>query len=128
MLGLEDFMTIQALVKRGVYRCDIAEQLGVHPKTVSRAVQRGYSRRFHFWATDCEDAEHTYEALVRAFEWFGGVPAEVLVDNQKAAVLAHRRGRDVQFHPRFLDLAGHYGFQIGRASCRERGEVAGEGV
>src|SRR5262252_1335761 len=41
MLGLEDFMTIQALVKRGVYLCDIAEQLGVHPKTVSRAVQRG---------------------------------------------------------------------------------------
>jgi transposase len=41
MLGLEDFMTIQALVKRGVYACDIAEQLGVHPKTVSRAVQRG---------------------------------------------------------------------------------------
>ena len=41
MLGLEDFMTIQALVKRGVYLCDIAEQLGVHPKTVSRAVRRG---------------------------------------------------------------------------------------
>jgi IS30 family transposase len=36
MLGLEDFMTIQALVKRGVYLCDVAEQLGVHPKTVSR--------------------------------------------------------------------------------------------
>ena len=41
MLGLEDFMTIQALVKRGVYLCDIAEQVGVHPKTVSRAVKRG---------------------------------------------------------------------------------------
>jgi hypothetical protein len=41
MRGLEDFMTIQALVKRGVYLCDIAEQLGGHPKTVSRAVQRG---------------------------------------------------------------------------------------
>ena len=27
-----------------------------------------YSRRFHFWGTDSEDAEHTYEALVRAFE------------------------------------------------------------
>ena len=27
MLGLEDFMTIQAMVKRGVYLCDIAEQL-----------------------------------------------------------------------------------------------------
>ena len=41
MLGLEDFMTIQALVKRGVYLCDIAEQLGVHPRTVRRALHRG---------------------------------------------------------------------------------------
>jgi IS30 family transposase len=41
MLGLEDFMTIHALVKRGVYLCDIAAQLGVHAKTVSRAVKRG---------------------------------------------------------------------------------------
>src|SRR5215510_1213671 len=41
MLGLEDFMTIHALVERGVYRCDMAEQLGVHPKTVSRTVKRG---------------------------------------------------------------------------------------
>ena len=28
MLGLEDFMTIQALVKRGVYLCDIAGAAG----------------------------------------------------------------------------------------------------
>ena len=41
MLAPEDFMTIQALVNRGVYRCDIAEQLGVHPRTVRRALQRG---------------------------------------------------------------------------------------
>src|SRR5262245_20256289 len=41
VLGLEDFMTIQALVKRGVYLCDIAEQLGVHPRRVRRALQRG---------------------------------------------------------------------------------------
>jgi transposase len=59
----------------------------------------GYSRRFHFWGTDSEDAEHTYEALVRTFEWFGGVPAEVLVDNQKCAVLVHPRGGAAQFHP-----------------------------
>jgi len=41
VLGLEDFMTIQALVKRGVYLCDIAEHLGVHPRTIRRALQRG---------------------------------------------------------------------------------------
>ena len=36
MLRKEDFVVIQALVKRGVYVCDIARQLGVHPKTVNR--------------------------------------------------------------------------------------------
>jgi transposase len=203
---------IEALVKRGVYQCDIAAELGVSPKTVSRALARGgapaghgrrgslvdayraqidallndgvwnarvilreiqaagyagglttvrsyihpkrpqrpsratvrfetlpgrqlqsdwgtivrpiagvettiqfavnllaYSRRFHVWCTDSLDAEHTYESLIRAFEWFGGVPSEVLVDNQRTAVLTHRPTGPV-FTPRFLDLASHYGF------------------
>jgi transposase len=76
----------------------------------------GYSRRFHFWGTDSEDAEHTYEGLIRAFEHFGGVPEEVLVDNQKAAVVSHRPAEGVRFQARFVDLAGHYGF-VPRA-CR----------
>lgn len=41
MLSKEDFMKIKALSERGVYQKDIAEQLGVHPKTVSRALKRG---------------------------------------------------------------------------------------
>jgi transposase len=85
----------------------------------------GYSRRFHFWGTDSEDAEHTYEALVRAFEWFGGVPGEVLVDNQKCAVIAHRRGGEVVFHPRFLDLARHYSFRP-RACRPARAQTKGK--
>lgn len=69
----------------------------------------GFSRRFHFWITDCEDAEHTYEGLIRAFEHFGGVTDEVLVDNQKSTVLSHdSRGR-VRYNPRFLDLCGRLG-------------------
>src|SRR5512143_3884840 len=71
----------------------------------------GYSRRFHCWAAPRADAEHTYESLIRAFEGFGGAPREVLVDNQKAAVLEHRLGDRVSYHPRFLDLAGQYGFR-----------------
>lgn len=214
MLSKEDYAVIKALRKRGVYVKDIATELGVHPKTVSRALQRGeapskkrkqrgskldaykgqiddllqegvwnavvvyreiqaagyagkltlvrdyiapkralrpgratvrfetppgqqlqsdwgeietvlggevqkvyfqvnqlgYSRRFHFWATDCIDAEHTYEGLIRSLEYFGGVPQEVLVDNQKAAVLSNNGRGQVRFKERFLDLAGHYGF------------------
>ena len=40
MLAKEDFMAIQALAKRGVYQRDIAETVGVHPKTVQRALKR----------------------------------------------------------------------------------------
>jgi transposase len=72
--------------------------------------QLGYSRRFHFWCTDSEDAEHTYEGLVRSFEYFGGVPREVLVDNQKAAVLLASSSGAPRFNERFLDLASHDGF------------------
>lgn len=40
MLSKEDFAVIKALKKRGVYNRDIAAELGVHPKTVSRALKR----------------------------------------------------------------------------------------
>lgn len=213
MIKKEDFAVIKALAKRGVYLKDIAQEIGVHPKTVSRALKRGaaskpkparrgskldpfkpqidqlladgvwnavvilreiqakgysgsdtilrdyiapkralragratvrfetaparqlqsdwgelfttlagqqtklyfivnqlgYSRRFHFWCAPSLDAEHTYEGLIRSFEYFGGVPGEVLVDNQKVAVLLHRPDKLI-FNQRFLDLAAHYGF------------------
>jgi len=72
--------------------------------------QLGFSRRFHFWCTDSEDAEHTYEGIIRSFEHFGGTAAEVLVDNQKTAVISHRAGWRVEYNKGFVDLAGHYGF------------------
>ncbi len=229
MLRREDVMVIQVLAKRGLYLCDIAKQVGVHPRTVRRALDRGeapatrpsrrgsrldpyradidrllaedvwtavvifrelqakgytgrlsilrdyirpkralrmkratvrfetapgqqlqsdwaeqrtqiagqetvvhfivntlgFSRRFHFWCTACEDAEHTYDGLIRSFEWFAGVPAEVLVDNQKAAVLEHPRGGPARFHPRFVDLAGHYGF-VPRACQPARAQTKGK--
>jgi transposase len=229
MLRKEDFVEIQALAKAGVYQRDIAAQVGVHPRTVSRALKRGaapsgsrrdqwvkvrpyaerihallvagvwnakvilreiqaagyagsyttlkayvrpqrrlrasaatvrfetppgrqlqsdwgqivtriagvetaahfivntlsYSRRMHVWATDCEDAEHTYEGLMRSFEYFGGIPAEVLVDNQKAAVLEHRAGQEPRFNRRFLDLAGQYGFRP-RACRPARAQTKGK--
>ncbi len=71
----------------------------------------GFSRRFHFFGAPRADAEHTYESLIRAFERFGGTVKEVLVDNQRAAVIAHRIGQAVEYNPRFLDLADFYGFK-----------------
>lgn len=214
MLKKEDFAVIKVLDEMGVYQKDIAEKLGVHPKTVSRALRRGsvpgklrkkkasilepykptidqllsegvwnavvilreiqaegyegeislvrkyiqpkrvlrssratvrfetkpgqqmqsdwgeviveiagqavkvrfivnelgYSRRFHFWCTDSLDAEHTYEGVIRGFEYFRGVPDEVLVDNQKSTVMQPSKQGQPRFNERFLDLADHYGF------------------
>lgn len=88
----------------------IVKIAGVPTKVHFIVNQLGYSRRFHFWCTDRQDAEHTYEGLIRSFEYFGGVTEEVLVDNQKSAVLEHPSRGQPRFNERFLDLAGHYGF------------------
>jgi transposase len=55
----------------------------------------------------------TLEAFMRghvlAFQTLGGVPREILYDNLKSVVL-ERVGDHIRFHPRILDLAGHYCF------------------
>lgn len=90
---------------------EITTRVGGQPQRVYFNVNTlGYSRRFHFWCAERNDAEHTYEGIIRAFEHFGGVAKEVLVDNQRATVVRHRIGEQVRFNERFVDLAGHYGF------------------
>lgn len=48
-------------------------------------------------------------AHVAAFHVLGGVPRSILYDNLKSVVL-ERDGDLVRFHPRILELAGHYHF------------------
>lgn len=89
----------------------------------------GCSRRFHFFITDTEDAEHTCEAQKRAFEHFGGAMREVLVDNQKVAVIEHevKEGRTERLvlNRRWLDFLSHYG-AVGRACKPNRPETKGK--
>jgi transposase len=88
----------------------VTEIGGVKCKVHFIVNELGYSRRFHFWCTDREDAEHTYEGMMRSFEYLGGVTQEVLVDNQKSAVLQASHSGSPRFNERFVDLAKHYGF------------------
>lgn len=64
----------------------------------AKSTSLGYSRRLHVFAAPSQDAEHTYESLVRAFRYFGGVVKTVLVDNQKAARTAGRSPAGSQAH------------------------------
>jgi len=85
------------------------EVAGEHCKVNFAVNTLGYSRRLHVFAAPRQDAEHTYESLVRAFRYFGGSVKTLLVDNQKAAVLKNHNG-NVVFNAGFLMLAEHYSF------------------
>ncbi|HEX5004719.1 MAG TPA: IS21 family transposase [Gemmatimonadales bacterium] len=57
--------------------------------------------------------DQTLESFLRghveAFAALGGVPRVLLYDNLKSVVL-ERAGEHIRFHPRLLELAGHYHF------------------
>ncbi len=69
-----------------------------------------YSRALYVEFTLGEAFEHWAQGHHHAWVYFGGVTREVMVDNCKVAVLAHPFGQAATFHPRYLDLAQHYGF------------------
>jgi transposase len=69
--------------------------------------------------------ESFLEGHVRAFDWLGGVPAEVVYDNLRAAV-ARRHRDDIRWAARFSHLRGHYAFAAHActpATPREKGSA-----
>lgn len=69
----------------------------------------GWSRAMYVEFTVSMEAAIFLRCHVRAFDYFGGVPRELLHDNLKTAVIK-REGTTVHFHPRYLDFADYYGF------------------
>jgi len=68
-----------------------------------------WSRAIHALFTLDQTLESFLRGHVEAFQAFGGVPRLILYDNLKTAVL-ERRGDAIRFHPRLLELCGHYHF------------------
>jgi transposase len=97
------------------------QQLQVDFTTVRRGRSRllafvatlGFSRATFVRFTAREDFPAWREGLLGAFEYFGGVPCEVLFDNAKPVVIErdlYGPGRH-RWHPGMLDLAQHCGFK-----------------
>lgn len=82
---------------------------GVRQKVYLAVNILGYARGLHVVGMPRCDAEHTYDAIIQAFEALGGVTATVLVDNQKSAVLEWL-GDKPRFNARFREMGRHYGF------------------
>ena len=74
----------------------------------------GYSRASYVKFVTNEKIETLIECHEEAFEYFGGVPLEVLYDNMKTVILqrdAYGPGRH-RFHASLLDFAKHYHFRL----------------
>ncbi len=87
----------------------------------------GYSRWSFLEFTVSESQQVLFRCFEHAFRESGGVPAAIVVDNMKAAVLRHRSD-EIVFHPAFLAFAQHWGFEPiaakpGRAQTKGKSEA-----
>jgi transposase len=86
-----------------------------------------YSRLLYVEFTLSETMDHFLACHQHAFEFFGGrVPAKIMVDNLKSAVLKRILGEAPVFNPKYKDFADHYGFTIvpcGVGQPHEKGRV-----
>jgi transposase len=85
-----------------------------------------YSRLMYVEFTVSQTMEHFLACHQHAFEFFGGIPQKVMVDNLKSAVLKRGLGEAPVLNPKYLDFATHCGFTI--APCNvgkgnEKGRV-----
>ncbi len=71
-----------------------------------------YSRMMYVEFTVSQTMEHFLGCHVNAFNFFGGVPENVMVDNLKSAVIRRLTGEAPVFNARYLDFSRHYGFNI----------------
>jgi len=84
-----------------------------------------WSRALHAVFTLDESLESFLRGHVEAFQALQGVPRAILYDNLRSAVL-ERRGDAIRFHPRLLELCGHYHFvprPCAVAAAHEKGRV-----
>ena len=69
-----------------------------------------YSNAPFVLALPTERTEAILHGMVRALEFFGGVPREVWWDNPRTVATLILRGRERRLHPRYAALASHYRF------------------
>jgi len=87
-------------------------------KRFALLVVLGYSRLLWLQFYPRQTMQIVMRGLEEAFEYFGGVPRELLFDQMKAVIIDDERphGGKVLENPEFLRFAAHWGFRI--RACR----------
>lgn len=81
-----------------------------------------YSRMLYVEFAVSEKLENFLGCHISAFEYFGGVPQKVMIDNLKTGVLKHPRGEPALYHPHYAEFAAHYGFEPVACNVRKPNE------
>lgn len=81
-----------------------------------------YSRKMYLEFTVLETMEHFLACHQNAFEYFGGIPAAVMIDNLKSGVLRHILGQAPVLNPRYLDFANYCNFTVKPCAPRKGNE------
>ena len=85
-----------------------------------------YRRRMYLAFTVSQQREFFLACHENAFATFGGVPARLMVDHLKSAVLQRLIGTAPVFNPKYLAFSQHWGFAISPCNVRagnEKGRV-----
>lgn len=108
-------------------QCGLVRAGNTRRKLYAFLMVLGYSRRIFVKFIMRMNMEHFLSCHREAFEFFGGVPRRIMVDNCKVAVI-HSGNIYVppELNPKYADFAAHYGFIINPCNVRaanEKGQV-----
>jgi len=81
---------------------------GVEQKIKVAHFKLSYSRQPFTIAYPRETQEMLLDAYIQAFKFYQGIPKRVLIDNPRTMVKRIGKGKEREFHPRFLALMNHY--------------------
>lgn len=85
-----------------------------------------YSRQKYMKFIMKQNQEHFLQCHQDAFEFFGGIPQKIMVDNCKVAVLTHPKYGNYTLNPVYAEFAKYHGFEIAPCGVRkpnEKGQV-----
>lgn len=85
----------------------------------------GYSRYLFGQFVHDQSLAQVLRCHLQAFRELGGIPAEILYDRMKTAVLGEDEERNIIYHPKLVELAEHYSFRP-RACAAYRAKTKGK--
>ncbi len=87
---------------------EVVEIGGIEQRIKIAHFRLSYCRKPFIIAYPCEKQEMLMDAFVQALNFYQGVPKRVLIDNPKTMVIRIGKGKEREFHSRFLSLMNHY--------------------